>query len=833
MPGSLTYAGVTETRMKSSVETRIVLGVAVVVLGIAGVAYWLVESLRADSAEAHQALVGRFCLDCHNDLDRSGGLSLEDADLLHPGQDSERWEKVIRKLRVGMMPPVDAPSPADDERGALVAWLERQLDEAAREHRDPGPALLRRLNRTEYANAVRDLLHVEVDATTLLPPDDSAYGFDNIADALSTSPVLVEQYLSAAGKIAALAVGDQSSGPVAQTYRIRQDASQNIPVEGTPLGTVGGGVTRIILPLDGEYRLDVDYFKSNLGAMKGLELPRVVEIAVDGRRVHLAGIGGAEDFAALMRNITEAADAIEARSSTIVPLQAGAHDISVGFVYQGATRSSVRLQPFLRSSQDILDVSGHPHIETLTVTGPYNPSGPGQTPSRERIFVCDPAGGDAQPEAELAERDCAREILSLLARRAYRGMAGEHDVDKLMTFFDEGRAQQGFEAGIQMAIERLLASPKFTFRVERDSDAVRPGVAHAVSDFELASRLSFFLWSSIPDDELLELAELGTLSDDAVLEAQVNRMLADAKARALVDNFAGQWLYLRNLDSFVPNSVGFPNFDDNLRQALRTETELFFESIVREDRNVLELMTADYTFLNERVARHYGVPGVYGSHFRRVALEDETRWGLLGKGSVLMVSSHTDRTSPVVRGKWVLENLLGSPPPAPPPDVPALEDVDPEGVLTLRQRLEAHRENAICAACHATMDPIGFALENFDAVGAWRDYDGGLDGGPIDAGGRLMDGTEVAGPVDLRRALVRQPELFVSTVVEKLMIYALGRGLNGHDMPVVREIVRDAAANDYRFSSLVLGIVDSVPFRMRRDPAYEPNVTTAERESNG
>jgi hypothetical protein len=508
-------------------------------------------------------------------------------------------------------------------------------------------------------------------------------------------------------------------------------------------------------------------------------------------------------------------------------LTAGAHDISVGFLYAGAQLGTTRLQPFLRSSQDILDATGHPHIETLTVTGPYNPAGPGHSASRARIFTCHPAR--AGGESPATQRACAEEILSALARRAYRGADTEDDLGELLAFYDSGSRARGFEAGIQTAIERLFSSPKFLFRIERAPESAEPGAAYPLSDVELASRLSFFLWSSIPDDELLAQAKAGALSRPEVYEAQVARMLRDPKARALVDNFAGQWLYLRNLDGFVPNSAGFPNFDDNLRQGLKMETQLFFASIVEEDRSVVDLMTARYTFLNERVAKHYGVRGVYGPHFRRVELADERRFGLLGKGSVLMVSSHTDRTSPVVRGKWVLENVLGTPPPAPPPDVPLLEEVDPEGKLTFRQKLEAHRANPACAGCHATMDPIGFALENFDVVGAWRDREKGAGTPLIDASGRLADGTVVDGAVALRGALMSDPEIFVATVVQKLMTYGLGRGLTATDMPVVRGIVRDAADHDYRFSSIVLAITESVPFRMRKAPADDRVARVEER----
>jgi hypothetical protein len=780
--------------------------IATVVLMTVALSLGWFSDRPAVSIAEHDAFVGEYCTDCHNSIDLAGNLNLEATSLQDLDAERETWEKVVRKLNIGMMPPPDAIRPPNDLRRELVESLEMRLDASAASRQNPGQALIRRLNRAEYANAVRDLLDLEIDSAALLPPDDSAHGFDNNAEALVTSPLLIDQYLSAAGKIASLAVGDPDTGPAAHVFRCRQDASQDIPAPSMPVGTVGGGMVSLVLPLDGEYRLDVRYFKSNLGAMKGLELPHDVEIAVDGERIHRATIGGRDDFNALMQNITEGADAVEARSSTTAALTAGAHDISVGFVYQGAEQTSVRLLPFDRSSQDSLDVTGHPHIETLTITGPYDATGPGDTASRRRIFLCRPDND---------ERACAERILSELARRAFRGNDTAGDLETLLKFFAEGRSRRNFDYGIQLALERLLASPKFTFRAERDPAELPAGSVHAVSDLELASRLSFFIWSSIPDDALLALAARGDLSKPATLNREVRRMLADPKAHALVDNFAGQWLYLRNLASMIPNSAGFPNFDDNLRQGLLGETERFFEHVVRTDRPITELMTAEYTFLNERVARHYGIDGVYGNHFRQVGLDDPARFGLLGKGSVLMVSSHTDRTSPVVRGKWVLENLLGSPPPAPPADVPALEDAEVSDDATLRQRLVAHRENPACAGCHALMDPIGFSLENFDAIGAWRDYEYGSDTPAIDASGRLLDGTDVTGPVELREALMASPEIFVSTVVEKLMVYALGRGLVATDMPTVRQIVRNAEAGEYRFSELVLGIVESVPFTMR------------------
>jgi hypothetical protein len=792
----------------------------VVVAALAAMAYRLRIASGSRALAEQQAFLAGYCTDCHNEIDLSGDLDLASVDIGNVAVARDTWEKVVRKLDVGMMPPPDATRPPADLRRAMVTALEQRLDALATNSPQPGPSLIRRLNRAEYANAIRDLLDLEIDSTEFLPPDDAAYGFDNNAEALVTSPLLIDQYLSAAGKIAALAVGDLQIGPAAQIFQIRQDASQDIPVVGMPVGTVGGGMVDVVLPLDGEYRLDVRYYKSNLGAMKGLELPHEVEIAVDGERVHRATIGGREDFIALMQNITQGADAVEERSSTTAQLTAGAHKISVGFVYRGATQTSVRLKPFDRSSQDTLDVTGHPHIETLTITGPFNATGPGDTAPRRRIFVCrpEPDVGAAEGQATAAELGCAERILSTLAHRAYRGQATPADLDTLMEFFATGRARGGFDQGIQLAIERVLSSPKFTFRVERDPAELPAGAAHPVSDLELASRLSFFLWSSIPDDALLAVAAQGQLSAPEVLEGEVRRMLADPKARALVDNFAGQWLYLRNLASMIPNSAGFPNFDDNLRQGLLTETELFFEHIVTADRPVTELMTADYTFINERVAQHYGIDDVYGNHFRRVTLNDPNRFGLLGKGSVLMVSSHTDRTSPVVRGKWVLENLLGTPPPAPPPDVPSLEDAEVPEDATLRERLVAHRDNPACSGCHSLMDPIGFALENFDAIGTWRDHEHGIDSPLIDASGRMLDGRDVVGPVELRESLMADPERFVATVTEKLMIYALGRGLVATDMPAIRHIVRESASADHRFSALVLGIVRSTPFSMRVKP---------------
>src|SRR6266853_1146154 len=757
-------------------------------------------AVASSTTSDYGTVVTKYCVTCHNERAKTGGLTLGKIDLTDVGAGADVWERVVRKVRVGMMPPQGAPRPDAATQTALVSYLTSSLDQAATAHPNPGRPLVHRLNRAEYANAVRDLLALDVDTSTLLPPDDAAYGFDNIADALGVSPVLLERYLAAAGKISSLAVGDPGSGPAGETIRIRQDASQDTHIEGLPVGTVGGILAKTTLPLDGTYDFAIRLFRTNLGVVRGLEYDHQLEYTVDGARVHLSRVGGDEDFKANLKNMTKAGDDVEARAHIRIPLKAGPHVITAAFLERTDAINPLRLQPFIRSSNDTLDTIGHPHLDTFTITGPFDPAGPGDTPSRRRIFVC-------RPSTSAAEDACARRIIATLARRAYRGHVADGDLERLHAFYVAGRTQGTFDAGIQTALQRILASPKFSFRVERDPPNAIPGTIYRISDLELASRLSFFLWSSIPDDQLLRVASQGTLHTPAGLNQQVRRMLADAKAEALVSNFAGQWLYLRNLKSLQPNSLEFPDFDDNLRQALQRETELFFRSIVREDRNVVDLMTADYTFLNERLAKHYGVPGVYGSHYRRVTLADEARRGLLGKGAILMVTSHADRTSPVVRGKWVLDNLLSAPVPPMPNNVPPLNEDPNRGgrILTMRERMEEHRKNPTCAACHKIMDPIGLSMENFDAVGAWRTRDGGTLGNPINSTGELLDGTEVDGVITLRQALLKQPELFVGTVAEKLMIYGLGRGLAYYDMPELRKILRDSAAQNYRFSSLILG----------------------------
>jgi mono/diheme cytochrome c family protein len=773
----------------------------------------------ASSVSAQRAVLERYCITCHTQSSKEKGLvpvaldTLDFSRIGHVENETEVWEKVVRKVNAGVMPPPGSPHPDRTTSESLVTWLTTQLDRAAQTNPNPGRSPLHRLNRTEYGNAIRDLLDLEIDTESLLPPDDSAYGFDNIADALGLSPSLQERYVSAAMKIAAMAVGDPRVAADGATYRIKQDVSQDQHIEGLPLGTIGGTRIRYNFPLDGEYVFQAKLYRTNLNIMRGLETAHEVEFAVDGERVLIARIGGPEELEALFQKPTDTGDSVDARLRVRVPVKAGPHAVTVTFVQQPQTTGPGRLQHYIRSSVDNFDWSGQPHIQTLTVNGPFEATGLGDTPSRRRIFTC----RAANPGTETV---CAKQILSALARRAYRQPVSDIDLQRIMSFFESGRAagrdSGGFEAGIRTALGRILASPQFVFRVERDST---PGAVRHISDFELASRLSFFLWSSIPDDRLLQLAGAGSLSRPAVLEGEVRRMLTDSRSQALVENFAGQWLRIRNLRNVSPNSDLFPDFDDNLRQSFKRETELLFDSIIREDRNVLDLMTADYTFVNERLARQYGISGIYGTQFRRVAVSDPARRGLLGQGSFLSVTSHAERTSPVLRGKWILENILGLPVPPPPPNVPPLKErAIGEKPRTIREQMAEHRASPACASCHKTMDSIGFSLENFDAVGAWRLKDADV---PVDASGDLADGTHVNGVVELREALLKKPDLFVGTMTEKLMTYALGRGVDYRDMPAVRMIVKDAGRNSYRFSSLVMGVVRSLPFQMRMTPEKE------------
>jgi hypothetical protein len=758
-------------------------------------------------AETHQATLQQYCVSCHNDRLKTGGLAIDQLDIASTRRDAEAWEKVVRKLRVGAMPPRGARRPDPATSDALIAWLETELDRAGTNH--PGRPTLRRLNRAEYANAIRDLLALDVDVTSLLPPDGSAFGFDNVADAQGSSPALLQAYLAAARRISAVAVGDSRIGVGSAVYTARQDLSQDVHLDGLPLGTVGGLRATHTFPLDGEYEFQVRLYRTNLSAMRGLEDPQEVELTVDGERILSASVGGDKDLMALQTNPTDTSDNIEATRLRVRRfVKAGQRDVAAAFLEKTSPAFEThRLQRFIRDFANPFDAEGAPHVLSIGIQGPFNAKG-AETPPSSRVFVC-------TPTRTTDETSCARRVLTALASRGYRRPVTSAEVADLMAAYQQGRAGGTFKTGVQFGLRRILASPSFVLRPEGEPASVATGVPYRVTDTELASRLSFFLWSSIPDDELLRVAREGRLSQPHVLTQQMQRMLGDSRSAAFVSNFAGQWLHLRNLRSITPNSDLFPDFDDNLRQAFQREAELFFESVLRENRGALDLMTADYTFVNERLARHYGIPGVFGSAFRRVQLNDTARHGLLGKGAVLLATSHPTTTSPVLRGKWVLENIVGAPPPAPPANLDTALKADPPGSAprTMREQMERHRTNPVCANCHQTMDPIGFALENFDVVGKWRTED--RAGLTLDTSDVLVDGTPISGVVALRQALVRRPDVFVQVLTEKLLIYALGRGLTPEDMPTVRKIVRDAGQQQYRFTALVEGIVASVPFQMR------------------
>jgi len=759
---------------------------------------------QASAPQSEQALVKQYCLTCHNARAMTGGLSLEGLDPAAAAGHSDVWEKVVMKLRGGMMPPAGMPRPDEATLQRFASSLEQRIDAQALISPDPGHKPIHRLNRTEYRNAVRDLLDLEVDVMDLLPADDESHGFDNIAGVLRVSSSLLEQYLTAARRVSSLAVGTDTE-VVRLAYRVPPDDSQQDEVDGLGLGTRGGLRFRHNFPHDAEYEFAVGLMRNFHGYITGLEFAHRVEIAIDGEQVFSAQVGGPADNLASDRNMSAAADAIHERLKTRVRVAAGPHDVGVTFFRRNRAQSDEPLQLHERH-HDLQDMNGLPIVEQLTLTGPFNPTGPGDTPSRRRIFAC-------RPSTSAREASCARTILTGLARRAYRRPVTAADLDPLMELYEAARAEGStFDVRVEQALRLILASPKFLFRVETPPVAAR-GV-EPISDLELASRLSFFLWSSIPDEELLRLAEQRRLDEPAVLQAQVERMMKDPRSRALVDSFASQWLRLRNLRSHTPIAHDFPNFDNELREAFRIETELFFGSIIRDDRSVLDLLNADYTYVNERLARHYGIPNVYGSHFRRVTLQLEARRGLLGQGSILTVTSYPNRTSPVLRGKWVLENILGTPPPPPPQDVPDIEENHPgQEARSLRARLEAHRRNPTCASCHRVMDPLGFALENFDGLGQWREKE---PGGAIDPTGQLADGTPIDGPVALRKAVLERRDMFVRTLTEKLMTYALGRGIELDDKPLVRQVAREAAARDYRWSAIVLGIVRGAPFQMKK-----------------
>ncbi len=812
----------------------------------------------AVDAAKYRAWLNQHCVACHNSRTATPAtdpVNLESAsvdDVLH---DAATWERVLRKLGVRAMPPQGRPHPPEAEYVAFTSWLADSLDRAWAGHNSPGRYVVHRLNRTEYGNAIRDLLALDINISELLPSDGANYGFDNIADSLKTSPLLLERYLTAAQRISLLAVGDPGARPGTAEYSISREFSQNAYVEGLPLGTRGGTMVRHVFPADGEYKLSgrlVRGVEEGYAGVESNDIPDTFVITIDGAEVYSAQIGGPKDHDVQVKDMNEARAIIDARMTGRVLVTAGSHDVGFTWKERPAIQQDV-WQPALRDSQEIHMIGGLPKLRSVSIEGPYNVSGISSTPSREKIFVCSPrqgrleaAAGDGKPRrgssdarasegGPASETACAERIFTNLTRRAYRRPVGASDIDAPMVFYKQARDNGAtFDSGVRAGLARILASPSFLYRVERDPAGLPAGAAHPVSDIELASRLSFFLWSSIPDQKLLNLAMAGRLHEPAVLAAQVRRMIADERADALVSNFTGQWLQLRNLEAKVnPDLLMFPDFDDNIRKAFRRETELFFGHIMREDRSALELLSADYTFVNERLARHYGIPGVYGSRFRQVKLTDPNRRGLLGQGSILSLTSVATRTSPVFRGKYILSTFLNTPPPPPPPSVPTLEESNKGATTapkTVREQLELHRKNPICASCHRLIDPADFALENFNSVGQWRDTDG--DGAPIDAAGVLADGSKVDGPVALRNVILSRPDAFVSTLTERMLTYALGRGIEPSDMPVVRSIVRKAARNDYQLTSVIMGIVESAPFQMRTrlEPADATNTVAQARE---
>jgi len=764
----------------------------------------------APQATANGAVISQYCISCHNQKSNTGGLALDTLDIGNVSANSQVWEKVVRKLRVRMMPPPGLPRPDESVYNSVVSYLETSLDRAAVANPNPGRTdTFRRLSRTEYQNAIRDLLALDVDVTSLLPKDDASFGFDN-GGLAGFSPTLLERYLAAAQKISHLAVGTPVRTPGAYVVTLPVDFTQEDHVDGLPFGTRGGTAVHYTFPVDGEYEIQVRLMRNRNENVEGLSEAHQMEILLDDSRVELFTVAPKRSTppGGTYYNDIDADTHLKVR----IPVSAGPHTVGATFIKKTSALIETERQPY----DAHFNMDRHPRVQpavfSVSIGGPFDATGISDTPSRRRLFVCRPAKSSNPSE----EDRCAATIVSTLARRAYRRPVTGEDLRAPLKFYKDARSGGDFEAGIEMAVRAILTSGEFLFRIEKDPANVAPNRSYRVSDIELASRLSFFLWSSIPDDELLDLAIAGKLHDSKVLEGQVRRMMADSRSSSLVNSFAEQWLYLRNLDAAVPDPRLFANFDDNLRAAFRRETELFFESIVKEDRNVTDLLGANYTFLNERLAKHYGIPNVYGSNFRRVTLDDASiRGGLLGQGSILTVTSYGNRTSPVLRGKWVLENIMGVAPPPPPPNVPPLQDNNPVGqILTMRERMAQHRTNPACSSCHQLMDPIGLSMDNFDAVGRWRNRNEG--DAPIDASGALPGGAGFEGVAGLKQALLSRPELLTSTVTEKLMTYALGRGIGPDDAPAVRTITRDARNNNYRFSSLILGVVKSTPFQMRR-----------------
>ena len=772
-----------------------ILASLLLVSGGAGLfASWLPDSWRTSPQVAHQEVFDQYCYRCHSSTVPQGGINLRQLDFNQLGANGDVWEKVLRKMRTGEMPPAGRWRPDAEANEALVKFIEGGRDKLAETTPNPGRATLHRLNRTEYANVIRDLLAVEIDSAELLPADDIGYGFDNIGDVLNLSPVLLERYLVAAGKISRLALGDVTMPPSFQTYEVPHGLVQTDRLSADlPLGSRGGAVLQHYFPVDADYDIAVLLQRGRFDGIMGMERDRDLDLRIDGERVRLFHIA-ADPSGGGLGLANDPNTSLKLR----IPVRAGPHRIVATFLKDTILPEGVPPRQVERAFYE--GVGG------VSVAGPYDVQGPGTTESRSRILTCRPSEG-------LAADACAEKIISNLARRAYRRPVDGDDRRQLIDLYRKGAQKEGFEAGIRLALQKILVSPEFIFRMEFDPAGAKPGQAYRVSHIEMASRLSFFLWSSIPDEELLALAEKGQLFDGKVLEAQVRRMLADPRSKSLVTNFAGQWLFLRNMARIQPDPQAFPSFDENLRRALGEETQLVLEAMLREDRSVVDLLDNDFTFINQRLARHYGIDGIYGGEFRRVAITDPRRRGLLGQGSVLAVTSYPNRTAPTIRGKWVMEQILGSPPPPPPADVPSLKDDATTRNMNMRERMEQHRANPTCAVCHRSMDPLGFSLENFDGLGRWRDTMAGVK---IDASGVLPDGSKFDGPQGLWQILLSHKDQFVDTFSERLMTYALGRGVEEYDQPAIRKVTRAAARDGARWSSIILGIVQSTPFQMRR-----------------
>jgi hypothetical protein len=764
-----------------------------------------------------RAVLDRYCAGCHNDKVKTAGLSLSGLNFARPEQNAETWEKVARKLRTRAMPPPRLPHPDEASYNELAGYLENAMDRAASNDPNPGRPGMHRLNRAEYANAVRDLLAVNVNAESLLPPDDSAYGFDNVGSVLTVSPILLERYLSAAGKVSRLAVGESRPRPEIYTYQAPEQLVQSGRMdEDLPFGSRAGAVFVRDFPANGEYLIRIRLLRDDGvgGVIRGVALHRRLDLRLDGARVKLFAFGGEQKGKSGSTEQEEYERGADTALEFRLPVLAGPHRIGATFMVEQSSEPEGVYRPAVVGLNSALRAgkTSEPWIDSVSIDGPFNPTGPGETPSRRRIFGCHSA-----PEASGSQEElCATRILSALARQAYRRPVGDSDVDALLKFYRLGRSQGDFEQGIRVAIERMLVSVNFLFRTESEPPNLAPRSNYRIADVDLASRLSFFLWSSIPDEELINLAEHGRLHDPAVLSSQVQRMIHDPRFQAFSSNFFGQWLQLRQVPNLTPDPIAFPSFDENLRQAFERETGLFLESMLNEDHPLMDLVNANYTFVNEDLALHYDIPNVHGSSFRRVTLPDDRRRGLLGQGSILALTSYATRTSVVLRGVWVLDNILGTPPAPPPPIVPDLKERTEDGrFLSVRRSMELHRASPVCASCHARIDPIGFALENFDGIGKWRATEG-PEHAPIDSSGSLPDGTRIEGPAELRNVLLAHPDQFATVVIEKLLTYALGRSVEYYDQPAVRKIVRDGARDNYRWSSLISDIVRSEPFQMRR-----------------